>query len=51
VSERRAAAAALVEQLRDAFGERGDAVRVVTFSASSGEGVPEANAILSRWLA
>jgi len=51
VSERRAAAAAIVEQLRDAFGEGGDAVRVVSFSAASGEGVPEADAILLGWLA
>ena len=51
VSARRAAAVAIVEQLRDAFGERADAMRVVTFSAASGEGVPEADAILLEWLA
>ena len=51
MSARRAATAAVVEQLRDAFGERADAMRVVTFSAASGEGVPEADAVLSEWLA
>jgi hypothetical protein len=41
----------IAEQLRDEFGERADTARVVTFSAASGEGVPEADAVLSEWLA
>src|SRR4029079_7178458 len=50
-SARRAAAIAIAEQLRDEFGERAEPARVVTFSAASGEGVPEADAVLSEWLA
>jgi GTP-binding protein len=51
VSARRAAAVAIDEQLHDAFGERADAVRVIAFSAATGEGVPEADAVLCEWLA
>jgi GTP-binding protein len=50
-SARRAAALAITRQLRDEFGERAEAARVIAFSAASGEGVPEADAVLSQWLA
>jgi GTP-binding protein len=50
-SARGAAALTIARQLRDEFGECGDAARVIAFSAASGEGVPEADAVLSEWLA
>ena len=51
VSARRAAAIAVAAILRVAFGERGESARVIAFSAVSGEGVAEADAVLSQWLA
>jgi GTP-binding protein len=51
VSARRAAAIAIAEQLRDEFGERGESAHVIAFSAVSGDGVAEADAVLSAWLA
>jgi GTP-binding protein len=50
-SARRAATLAIAKQLRAEFGERAEAARVIAFSAVSGEGVPEADAVLSQWLA
>lgn len=47
---RRAAVAAIAEQLREAFGAAAQDVRLIAFSATSGQGVPEADAVLSGWL-
>ena len=50
-SERRKAVAGIATQLRDAFADRAESVRVIAFSATKGLGVEEADALLAQWLA
>ena len=50
-AERRAAVRAIEAQLRDAFAVHAATATVVTFSATSRQGVEEADTVLARWLA
>jgi GTP-binding protein len=50
-AERRAAVADIEARLRQAFADHADAVRVVPFSATSRQGVEDADAMLAAWLA
>ena len=50
-AERRAAVTGIEGQLRDAFPGYVNDVRVIVFSASSRQGVDDADAALERWLA
>ncbi len=50
-ADRRSAARAIEAQLRVAFAGHADAATVVAFSATSRQGVEEADAVLARWLA
>jgi GTP-binding protein len=50
-AERRAAVTGIQAQLADAFRGRANDVRVIAFSASSRQGVDEADAALDGWLA
>ncbi len=50
-AERRAAVTGIDAQLRDAFPDHAKNVRVVAFSASSRQGVDEADAAIEGWLA
>ena len=50
-AERRAAVTGIETQLLDAFPGQAQDVRVVAFSATSRQGVDEADAILEQWLA
>jgi len=50
-AERRAAVTGIDAQLRDAFPGRAKDVRVIAFSASSRQGVDEADAAIEGWLA
>jgi GTP-binding protein len=50
-AERRAAVTGIEAQLRDAFPGHANDVRVIAFSASSRQGVDEADAALEGWLA
>lgn len=49
-AERRAAAVSIATQLRQMFGERADAARVIAFSATSRQGVEEADTVIASWL-
>src|SRR6478609_594638 len=50
-AERRAAVTDIDAQLRDAFPDHAKDVRVIVFSASSRQGVDDADAAVERWLA
>jgi GTP-binding protein len=50
-AERRAAVTGIDAQLRDAFPDHAKDVRVIAFSASSRQGVDEADAAIEAWLA
>ena len=50
-TERRAAVTGIEAQLRDAFPGYESGVRVIAFSASSRQGVDDADAAIERWLA
>ncbi len=49
-SERRAAVANVVKRLQEAFPDHAHAVSVIAFSATSRQGVDEADATLARWI-
>jgi GTP-binding protein len=50
-AERRAAVTGIETQLREAFPDHANGVRVIAFSASSRQGVDEADAAIEGWLA